>query len=64
MPATSMPSRRAARAWPISWAMIEPKNRNASATAARKTAVSEASVRTANCSRAKKIARNRIRNHE
>jgi hypothetical protein len=34
MPETWMPSRRATSAWPISWTMIEPKNRNASTTAA------------------------------
>ena len=64
MPATSIPSRRATSACPISWTMIDPKNRNAAATAVRYTVVVVASTVSRKLSWKKKITRNRTSSHE
>ena len=63
MPATSIPSRRAASAWPSSCSRIEPKKPKAVRTATMKPCWSSPSS-SANGSWSQKMARNRITNHE
>ena len=63
MPLTSMSSRRAASACPSSCSRIEPKKPKAVATATMNPSWSSSSV-SPNVPWKKKMARNRIRNHE